>query len=677
MLRIISICLLLSVRLVAVSQPQLQLSMGRLEQHELDSLHSALRSSPVDSVRFQLCNTLGSFYIDKNKDSSIYYTEQATEISRKNLKYLAEASSLMKLQNLYKSKGDLSMSYRSLARAMEIAEDPASERTHYDPPPDGDYRKQRLQILTILHGGGYGDLYLHTRNISESIDHYKQGIRILNEIEYFRVLPQFYIHMSWAYRARNAPDSALYYALLAEQVARERNNMYHIEVVYHGKGDAYFDKGMMGEALDSYRAALASAIYETSKGGIRGASMGLSRCYYSLGQKDSSLYYARKARESLVQRDLPESSNFGVYERLYQAFLINHEKDSAFKYLDLAKKAKDSYNKEYVDNLASFQTLFLQDRIKLNELEKDRIQVQSRVRTTVLLSGIGLLLLLSAITYRNAIRKQKANVAITKAYTELQDAQNQLVQREKMASLGEMTAGIAHEIQNPLNFVNNFSEVSVELMDEMVTELNKESVSTAKEISVVIKNNLEKIRHHGTRAAAIVKGMLQHSRSGSGHRELTDINALADEYLKLGYHGIRAQDAAFIAAFETDLTPSMPMLSVAPQEIGRVILNLVNNAFYAVGEKHKQSGEEYEPKVTVSTRQLKDAVEISVKDNGNGLSDAIKQKIFQPFFTTKPSGKGTGLGLSICYDIVNAHGGEITVTATPGAGTEFVVKLPL
>jgi signal transduction histidine kinase len=246
-----------------------------------------------------------------------------------------------------------------------------------------------------------------------------------------------------------------------------------------------------------------------------------------------------------------------------------------------------------------------------------------------------------------------------------------------MASLGEMTAGIAHEIQNPLNFVNNFSEVSVELMDEMVTELNKESVSTAKEISVVIKNNLEKIRHHGTRAAAIVKGMLQHSRSGSGHRELTDINALADEYLKLGYHGIRAQDAAFIAAFETDLTPSMPMLSVAPQEIGRVILNLVNNAFYAVGEKHKQSGEEYEPKVTVSTRQLKDAVEISVKDNGNGLSDAIKQKIFQPFFTTKPSGKGTGLGLSICYDIVNAHGGEITVTATPGAGTEFVVKLPL
>jgi two-component system, NtrC family, sensor kinase len=264
----------------------------------------------------------------------------------------------------------------------------------------------------------------------------------------------------------------------------------------------------------------------------------------------------------------------------------------------------------------------------------------------------------------------------------LKSTQSQLIQSEKMASLGELTAGIAHEIQNPLNFVNNFSEVSNELLDEMTEELNKGEIEEAKLIANDVKQNLEKINHHGKRADAIVKGMLQHSRSSSGTREPTDINALADEYLRLAYHGLRAKDKSFNSKFETHFDESIGKIEVVPQDIGRVILNLITNAFYAVAERKKQQGESFEPTVTVSTKRLSPAgggkgVEISVKDNGNGIPEQIKEKIFQPFFTTKPTGQGTGLGLSLSYDIVKAHGGEMKVETKEGEGSEFIISLSI
>ncbi len=267
---------------------------------------------------------------------------------------------------------------------------------------------------------------------------------------------------------------------------------------------------------------------------------------------------------------------------------------------------------------------------------------------------------------------------------ELRDTQKQLIQSEKMASLGELTAGIAHEIQNPLNFVNNFSEVSGELVAEMNVELEKGNTEDAKLIAADLKQNLEKINHHGKRADAIVKGMLQHSRAGSGQKELTDINVLADEYLRLAYHGLRAKDKSFNASFETNLDSSLPKINVVPQDLGRVILNLINNAFYAVNEKAKQNIAGYEPTVIVSThrppllgRGAGGEILIKVQDNGNGIPDSIKEKIFQPFFTTKPTGQGTGLGLSLSYDIVKAHGGEIKIESKEGTGSEFIILLPL
>jgi two-component system, NtrC family, sensor kinase len=293
---------------------------------------------------------------------------------------------------------------------------------------------------------------------------------------------------------------------------------------------------------------------------------------------------------------------------------------------------------------------------------------------------------------------------LVKSLDDLKATQTQLIQAEKMASLGELTAGIAHEIQNPLNFVNNFSEVSIELIEELKEELkqvktqyiasNIESQQTdlsnieeAESILKDLESNQQKINHHGKRADSIVKGMLQHSRTNTGQKEPTDINAICDEYLRLSYHGLRAKDKAFNASFETSLDPNLPKINVVTQDLGRVLLNLINNAFYAVNEKSKMVAvktqdvasppeSEYKPTVTVSTKNLGNMIEISVKDNGQGIPDHIKDKIFQPFFTTKPTGQGTGLGLSLSYDIVKVHGGELNVESQVGVGTSFIIKLP-
>jgi two-component system, NtrC family, sensor kinase len=264
---------------------------------------------------------------------------------------------------------------------------------------------------------------------------------------------------------------------------------------------------------------------------------------------------------------------------------------------------------------------------------------------------------------------------------ELVASQNQLIQKEKLASLGELTAGIAHEIQNPLNFVNNFSELSVELIQELSDEIKAPIGGLGAELLSDITQNLEKINHHGKRASSIVKGMLEHSRASTGVKELTDINALADEYLRLSYHGLRAKDKDFNANFKTDFDENVPKIAVIPQDFGRVLLNLINNAFYAVKAPQPPMGALYSPKVTVSTEYIappSGAAVIRITDNGTGMSEATKAKIFQPFFTTKPTGQGTGLGLSLAYDIITkGHGGTIEVETKEGEGTTFIIKLPI
>ncbi len=265
---------------------------------------------------------------------------------------------------------------------------------------------------------------------------------------------------------------------------------------------------------------------------------------------------------------------------------------------------------------------------------------------------------------------------IESTLSELKSTQAQLVQSEKMASLGELTAGIAHEIQNPLNFVNNFSEVNRELIDEALQAINTGNLKETVELLSTVRQNEEKIANHGQRADAIVKSMLQHSNASTGNKELTDINSLAEEYLRLSYHGFRTKDKAFIATIQNNFDQSIGKILVIPQDISRVLLNIYNNAFYAVHEMKKIATQHYEPVVSVSTKQEDGKIEILVKDNGIGIPEKIVDKIFQPFFTTKPAGQGTGLGLSLSYDMIKAVGGEIKVESKEKEGSTFIVELP-
>jgi signal transduction histidine kinase len=281
------------------------------------------------------------------------------------------------------------------------------------------------------------------------------------------------------------------------------------------------------------------------------------------------------------------------------------------------------------------------------------------------------------------IAQQKVELEITveertselkQSLQDLKSTQAQLIQSEKMASLGELTAGIAHEIQNPLNFVNNFSEVNDELIDELADEASKGNIEHIQTIARSIKENEQKIIQHGRRADAIVKGMLQHSRTSTGQKESTDMNKLANEHLRLSYYGFRAKDKDFNATLQTDFDQSIQKINIVSQDIGRVLLNLFNNAFYAIAEKKKQF-ENFEPMLSVSTKKVDNKIEIRVRDNGTGIPNKVVDKIFQPFFTTKPTGQGTGLGLSLSYDIIKAHGGEIRVESKEGEGSEFIVQL--
>jgi len=316
---------------------------------------------------------------------------------------------------------------------------------------------------------------------------------------------------------------------------------------------------------------------------------------------------------------------------------------------------------------SSFTSLSLEQKLKEVESLSNLTLKQEREKQEILAS--------QNETLENLVEERTSALKAT---------QSQLIQSEKLASLGELTAGIAHEIQNPLNFVNNFAEVSAELLDDMKADLHAGKTTEAAEIADDLQVNLQKINHHGQRASAIVKGMLEHSRTSTGTKVATDINALADEYLRLSYHGLRAKDSSFNATMETHFDPDLPKIEVIPQDIGRVLLNLINNAFYAVNQRNNAvetlhaMSLPYQPMVTVTTKKLENAIEISVKDNGNGIPEAIKDKIFQPFFTTKPTGQGTGLGLSLAYDIVTkGHGGTLTVSSIPGAETTFEIQLPI
>ena len=452
-----------------------------------------------------------------------------------------------------------------------------------------------------------------------------------------------------------------------------------IELLQSNLADVYVRLDSLTQAFAYGLTALASAQKINDLEGVAWIDGILSRAYLKNKMADSALYYGKDGLDMAKQTGTIEFMRDNA-AALANAYAYKDDFKNAYYFHNLFISYRDSMINAVVTNKSSLLEYNYNLAKKQGEIAALNEQKKSQQNFLISVSAVLLLIIITAIALlRNNRQKQRA-------LAELKQTQTQLIQSEKMASLGELTAGIAHEIQNPLNFVNNFSEINGELIEELKGERQKaEGVRNRQledELINDIKDNSEKINFHGRRADAIVKGMLQHSRSSSGQKEPADINKLADEYLRLAYHGLRAKDKSFNATLKTDFDQSIDHVNIVPQDIGRVVLNLITNAFYAVAEKKKQvsdqvSGDKYEPTVTVITKKAGDKIKLLVKDNGNGIPQNIVDKIFQPFFTTKPTGQGTGLGLSLAYDIVKAHGGELRVETKENEGTTFVIQLPI
>jgi signal transduction histidine kinase len=492
------------------------------------------------------------------------------------------------------------------------------------------------------------------------------------------MLLQYEANMTQYFMLSKNADSAFKYAReFHETLGRSNKGIVDVHLDHINLASSYAISGNTQKAEEYFTAAMA----------LQDSIENVSSKLYFYNNYIQFLLANGRAKEGAIQsRNLlalglqQDNNNVKLAGAGYlrQVYDTLNQKDSAYFYARMEAMINSQMFSQ--DNKNRVQALLFNDQLRTIEEKNKAVAYQNQLKQYGLMAGLAMVLLIAFILFRNNRQKQNANQVLGKTLTDLKSTQSQLIQSEKMASLGELTAGIAHEIQNPLNFVNNFSEVSNELIDEMNEELDKGDIDEAKAISVDIKQNLEKINHHGKRADAIVKGMLQHSRSSSAEKEATNINLLADEYLRLAYHGLRAKDKAFNSDMKTDFDDSIKTITIIPQDIGRVVLNLVTNAFYAVNEKAiaaKASGDTtYKPLVSIATKKKNNTIEITVADNGNGMPDAVKDKIFQPFFTTKPTGQGTGLGLSMSYDIITAHGGKLKVNSTEGQGTEMIIYLP-
>ncbi len=648
----------------------------------VDSLTSALKNAPDDTLKMIALFNLATYYGESNRDSCLFFADQGISIAKKINQPLWVAHFLTEYQSFVAMKdGNLPLSFKLANEALELVKDRKNENNVYIPKDYEftDPHKYRLsQVGYTIHQ--LGNIYLYGGNSKKAIEQYKEEIRIFESLgsKQAMALVQGTMNIGYIYGVDNKLDSALIYDNEALQYANLTGwKLYNGLILVH-IADVFQKRNMTDSARYYYWQSLRESREQKNKSTEVLSLMDLATLYKSLHQADSLRYYATLAfQQSGILNSAIEISRSA--NLLADAWKIYGNSDSAYTYLNLSKRISDSLNANGIEKLTQFQNIYFEDQLKLEKAAQEAEMSSYKIRTISLIAGLVLLSALAFIFYRNNRQKQKANNVLQKTLTNLKSTQTQLIQSEKMASLGELTAGIAHEIQNPLNFVNNFSEVNNELIEEVKSQKSKLKNEELDELLNNIYQNNEKINQHGQRAADIVKGMLQHSRTSTGQKEPTDINALCDEYLRLAYHGLRAKDKSFNAKFETDFDPSFPKINVVPQDIGRVILNLINNAFYAVNEKAKSlmpNAESYEPTVVVSTKNLGDKVEVKVKDNGNGISEKIKDKIFQPFFTTKPTGQGTGLGLSLSYDIVKAHGGEIKVESANGAGTEFTVLLP-
>jgi signal transduction histidine kinase len=657
-------CLIVFVTILAVlpAAGQNQLARARLLKEVAGNIPDSSRARKLAELCFS--------YLNSNADSAMMFAQEGLALSQKINFAGAEFENLSGMAAVYSLTGNPDKSLQSLTSAIQIA------------------KKQNMQRQLAFAAGNMGSLYAEAGDPELSASYYREAIAAFERANDKQSAAIFLVYLGQVYINMKKPDSAL---IFLRQGLSRADSIGQQDVVaegYSGIGDIYLQKRDTLSAIPWYRKAIPLAL--AAKGdNIAGSSiLQLAVIYAAATANDSALVLGRQAfvisQTTGFLRLVSQSAGF-----LAGQFAKLNRKDSAYHYLLEQKLADDSlYSQE---KLKSVRDIQFSEKLRQQESVAQQDAYNNRLKLYALVAVLLVFAIVLAMLWRNIrtrkrayelLQQQKSEIEIQRekantALAELKSAQSQLIQAEKMASLGELTAGIAHEIQNPLNFVNNFSEVSVELIEEMQAAINQNDTITVKEIAGDIRANLEKIAFHGKRADGIVKGMLQHSRTAATAKEPADINKLADEYLRLSYHGLRAKERDFSADYETNLSEGLPMVKVVPQEIGRVLLNLFNNAFYSVNQKSKTAAAGYRPTVIVSTTREGNLAIIRVRDNGLGVPIGIREKVLQPFYTTKPTGQGTGLGLSISYDIVKAHGGNLRLQSEEGEMAEFIVTLPI
>ena len=663
-----------------------------------DSLYSVLQNSLDDASKYKAQTLLADFYIEKNRDSSILFSNACIDLANRNNKFLDVASSLTNKGHALTHLQKFSEAYTCFIDALKIATDPSFKGKMWEEKNNTTGEKERLMVLAKVYQN-FASMMASANNNEKSKELLLIAKDIAEKNRFLTNLGYINLDLGQKYLDHDIIDTSLMLERQAMQLLTDAGEIKPLGYCNMLIGKIWQKMKNYDSTLYYYRKSIDISSHFENYTNLAGTYTNLTFFYLNVKQEpDSAIYYAH-AWSKILEKS---SDNYlgAVYFSLAEAYKIKNSKDSVIKYQTLSISEKDKAFSKRDIALNNLQNRTLVEQEQMMKQKESEVENKNRIRIGIIAGCLIVFSLISFILYRNNIKKQKANKVLETTLSNLKTTQSQLIQSEKMASLGELTAGIAHEIQNPLNFVNNFSEVNKELIEELKNELLANNKEEAISIADDIKKNEQKINHHGKRADAIVKGMLLHSRASSGQKEPTDINALADEYLRLAYQGQRAKDPSFKVIITTDFDDSLSadeagigMIEVVPQDIGRVLLNLYNNAFYASAERSRSSASlpskggfnddhyKHLPTVWVKTSKLPPSggggAVISVRDNGPGISKNILDKIFQPFFTTKPTGQGTGLGLSLSYDIVKAHGGELRVETSEGKGSEFIIQLPL
>ncbi len=647
---------------------------------QADSIKTVVLSTTNDTIRMAAYRDLANYYLDFNVDSSAWFVKKEIAMAQQLRLKMWEADAKDLYAAILSKTGNWAEAFQTLREAFGLldAKDILQNTWRLQNFSVSGTPEAGIASISLLCQMDLSNLYRYSGDFNKfrtvAFDCMKKAKAVNDQ----SVLAVLCMNLGSMYLNLRNVDSTTFYYQESVKYGIACNYLQYTSTAYNGLGEINYLQGNLPQARLYFNKAIEAASGQKNNIAAGAAMVNIAKLLNQQGHRDSAYYFALQAIQTYQPLNL-DNLNVSAYSTMAEIFDSGRQFDSAYFYLSMANMIKDSLRT--TENSRQFQNLEFNEQTRQQELANEKLKSRDRLQMYGLMAGLAAIAIIAGILYWSNVRKRKTNIVLNKTLQNLKSAQAQLIQSEKMASLGELTAGIAHEIQNPLNFVNNFSEVNKELLVEMKDEMDKGNITDAKEIANDVIANEEKINHHGKRADAIVKGMLQHSRSSSGVKEPTDINALADEYLRLAYHGLRAKDKSFNATMKTDFDETIGNTNIIPQDIGRVILNLITNAFYAAPLPpeggFKDPDYVHSPTVWLSTKKMDNKVLISVRDNGPGIPQKILDKIFQPFFTTKPTGQGTGLGLSLSYDIVKAHSGELKVETKEGEGTEFIIKLPV